>query len=442
MWPVPAFCTLLAVSVVWSASVSALPNELTPIGAERAANADGSIPAWEGGLPADPSAQLADGGIRDPYAADQPIVTLGHHQLATYQHLLSPGLQALLGQHAASLRLAVYPSRRSASYPPEVYRATAENQKRTRLANDGNGVLNYTQGVPFPIPKQGVEVLWNHITRYRGRSIRATSSQAVVERDGDYALFRIQTQLNFASSLSDPVPGENLLFLYKAKTLAPALAAGTVNLVHEPLDQVSEPRRAWTYSAGQRRVRRAPTLAYDSPGSNSQGQKTADNLDMFNGAPDRYEWKLLGKRELLIPYNSYRLFDRNLRPEQILRPGHLNPDLLRFEKHRVWVVEGTLKPGQRHVYAKRIFYVDEDTWQIALADHYDQRGALWRVALAYAMNFYPLQIPWAAMESIHDLHNGRYVASAMTNAEKTPIIFNEPASHADFTPDALRRWGH
>jgi hypothetical protein len=239
-----------------------------------------------------------------------------------------------------------------------------------------------------------VEVVWNHITRYRGGSISAISNQAIVERNGKMALYRTQSQLNFGPTISDLEPGANLLFYYKSKTLAPALTAGAVSLVHETLDQVSEPRRAWIYNSGQRRVRRAPTLAYDSPGINSQGLKTTDNLDMYNGSPDRYDWQLLGKRELLIPYNSFALFERKQPYENILLGGHLNPQLTRFEKHRVWVVEGTLKPDQRHVYAKRTFYIDEDSWQIALADHYDNRGHLWRVSLAYAMNFYTKQIPW------------------------------------------------
>ncbi|MBH2036490.1 MAG: DUF1329 domain-containing protein [Pseudomonadales bacterium] len=437
-----ALCATPAFAVVSPDQAARLNSDLTPIGAERGANADGSIPAWQGGLPATPSAQLADGSLKDPYAADQPVFSVTAANMAQYEALLTPGLQAMLKQHPQSLRLPVYPTRRSASYPAAVYNATAENAVKTELANGGNGVLHFQQGVPFPLPSSGVEVVWNHITRYRGGSIRAISNQAVVERDGNFGLYRTESQLNFGPTITDLEPGANLLFFYKSKTLAPALTAGTVNLVHETLDQVSEPRRAWIYNAGQRRVRRAPTLAYDSPGSNSQGLKTTDNLDMYNGAPDRYDWKLLGKRELLIPYNSYRLFDRQQPYENILKGGHLNPDLTRFEKHRVWVVEGTLKPGQRHVYAKRTFYIDEDSWQIALADHYDNRGHLWRVSLGYAMNFYSRQIPWGAMETIHDLQNGRYLSSLMTNGERGAIVFGETASSKDFTPDALRRWGH
>jgi hypothetical protein len=436
-----ALCVTSAFAAVSPEQAARLSGQLTPIGAERGGNSDGSIPAWQGGLSATPSAQLADGSLKDPFAADQPLFSVTAANMAQYDTVLTPGLKAMLKQHPKSLYLPVYPTRRSASYPEEVYRTSAENALKTELVNGGNGVLHFQQGVPFPLPTNAVEVVWNHITRYRGGSIKAISNQAVVERNGSFGLYRTESQLNFGPTITDLEPGANLLFFFKSKTLAPALASGTVNLVHETLDQVSEPRRAWTYNSGQRRVRRAPTLGYDSPGSNSQGLKTTDNLDMFNGAPDRYDWQLLGKREVLIPYNSYRLFDRTQPYKKILQAGHLNPELTRFEKHRVWVVEGTLKSGQRHVYSKRTFYIDEDSWQVSLADHYDNRGHLWRVSLGYAMNFYTRQIPWLAMESVHDLQNGRYVSSLMTNGERGAITFGETATSKEFTPDALRRWG-
>ena len=441
--------SLLALMLSSSTLFAAVPQEqaarlgrdLTPLGAERAANADGSIPRWEGGLPAQPDALQSNGGLADPFAADKPLYHVDANNLASYDQLVSPGLQALLKQYPKSFRLPVYPTRRSVSYPAALYESTAQNAQQTELANEGNGLQQYREGIPFPLPQSALEVLWNHIARYRGNSVRAISNQALVERSGQAALYRVETHVNFAPSLKDLAADDNLLFLYKAKTLEPAMAAGNIYLVHETLDQVKEPRRAWVYNAGQRRVRRAPTLAYDSPGTNSSGLKTADNMDMFNGAPDRYDWSLLGKRELLIPYNSYQLYARDVPYEQLLSVGHLDPQRLRFEKHRVWVIEGRLKPGQRHVYARRTFFIDEDSWQIALADHYDSRGSLWRVSLGYAMNFYSHQIPWGAMESIHDLLSGKYLVSGMTNMERAAIRFNQTGSKAEYEPGALRRWG-
>ena len=217
--------------------------------------------------------------------------------------------------------------------------------------------------------------------------------------------------------------------------------AGNVLLVHETINQVKEPRRAWLYNSGQRRVRRAPNVAYDGPGTAADGQRTSDNLDLYNGAPDRYNWELKGKKELYIPYNSYRLTDESLSYDDIIKPGHVDQGLTRYELHRVWHVTATLKDGERHVYGKRDFYIDEDTWQIAAVDHYDGRGNLWRVAEAHAMQIYDANIPAYAFETLYDLLSGRYLVMGLTNEEDEPYQYGTERRSREYTPAALRRDG-
>ncbi|WP_033982517.1 DUF1329 domain-containing protein, partial [Pseudomonas aeruginosa] len=171
------------------------------------------------------------------------------------------------------------------------------------------------------------------------------------------------------------------------------------------------------------------------------GLRTSDNFDMYNGAPDRYDWKLEGKKEIYIPYNSYKLDDPKIKYSEIVKAGHINQDLTRYELHRVWHVVATLKPGERHIYAKRDFYIDEDTWQAAEIDHYDGRGTLWRVAEAHAEQYYDKQVPWYAVETLYDLLSGRYLALGMKNEEKQAYDFNYSASESDYTPAALRQEG-
>jgi hypothetical protein len=162
---------------------------------------------------------------------------------------------------------------------------------------------------------------------------------------------------------------------------------------------------------------------------------------MYNGAPDRYDWKLVGKKELYIPYNSYRLDSPNLKYSDILKAGHINQDLTRYELHRVWHVEATLKSGERHIYAKRDFYIDEDTWQAAIIDQYDGRGNLWRVSEAHAQYYYDNQVPWYTLETSYDLQSGRYLALGMKNEEKRAYEFGFTATESEFTPAALRQSG-
>jgi hypothetical protein len=206
------------------------------------------------------------------------------------------------------------------------------------------------------------------------------------------------------------------------------------------MDQIKEPRRAWVYNAGRRRVTRAPNVAYDNPGTAADGQRTSDQFDMFNGAPDRYDWTLVGKKEMLVPYNAYKLHSNTVKNSDILKAGHINQDLARYELHRVWVLDANLKPGTSHLYARRTFYIDEDSWQILAADHYDARGQLWRVSEAHCINYYDAQAFWSTLEVHVDLQNGRYLAIGLDN-ENTMYNFALKRTPADFTPDSLRRDG-
>ena len=182
-------------------------------------------------------------------------------------------------------------------------------------------------------------------------------------------------------------------------------------------------------------------MSYDGPGTAADGLRTSDNLDMYNGAPDRYDWKLVGKQEMYIASDSYKLDDPKLKYADIIKAGHINQDLARYELRRVWHVTATLKEGQRHIYAKRDFFIDEDTWQAAVIDHYDGRNQLWRVAEAHSQNYYNVQVPWYTLETLYDLQSGRYLALGMKNEEKSAYDFGFTATTSDFTPAALRQDG-
>ncbi|GAA4651007.1 DUF1329 domain-containing protein [Kistimonas scapharcae] len=433
--------TPLAQASSETSAMDQLGQSLTPIGAEKAGNSAGTIPAWTGGLKPEQGAMQDDGNMTDPFANDPVLFTITADNLDQYRNQLTPGQLAMFKRYPDTFQMNVYPTRRSASYPEAVYEATRSNAETTTLLDGGNGITGLANGVAFPIPENGLEVIWNHMLRYRGDSMDLTLSQVIAEADGDYREITKQTIWNFFPSITDLEDESNLLFLYKSKVLEPVRMAGEVTLVHEPIDQVAEPRRAWKYLPGQRRVRRAPNIAYDNPATSSDNLKTSDNLDMFNGAPDKYEWTLKDKKEIFIPYNSYALYDKNQSNADIIRPGHINPELARYELHRVWVVEATLKDGQRHVYGKRTFYIDEDTWQASIIDLYDSRDQLWRVGMAHAIQLNPHQVPWLVTEVFYDLHSGRYITNGIANSYKKPLVFGQLASKSDYTPAAIRRWG-
>ena len=299
---------------------------LTPMGAERAGNADGSIPPWTGGITELPENYQEGERLVDPFADDKPLFTITAENYEQHKDKLSPGQVALFERYPDTFRMPIYPTRRSARLPQNEFDLIKAGATETDMVKGGNGLLNFKANVPFPIPQNGLEVIWNHITRYRtALGVERRYTQIPVQANGAFAPVLFEEFSLFANRVpNNPYP--NRLFVFMQKILAPARLEGDVLLVHENIDQVKEPRAAWVYNAGQRRVRRAPNIAYDGPGTASDGLRTADDLDLFNGAPDRYNWELVGKREMYIPYNSYGLRRGDLDYKDIVKPGHMNPD--------------------------------------------------------------------------------------------------------------------
>ena len=424
-----------------AADASRLGNDLTPLGGEKAGNADGSIPAWNGGITTAPAGYTPGQHHPDPFAGDAVKFTITGANADQYADKLSAGHLALLKAYP-DYTMPVYATHRSASNPQRIYDATRQYATTAALAEGGNGITGAVIGTPFPIPQNGLEVIWNHLTRYRGVAASRHISQAAPQRNGIYSLvdFDDEFLFNYVRDGIQEKDLDNVLIYFKQAVTAPARLAGSILVVHETMDQVKEPRRAWLYNTGQRRVRRAPNVAYDNPGTAADGMRTSDQFDMFNGAPDRYDWKLVGKKEMYVPYNSYKLHSGSLKYSDILKPLHINLDLTGYELRRVWVVDATLKAGTSHVYSRRTFYIDEDSWQILAVDQYDGRGQLWRVSEAHCINYYDAQTFWSTLEVHTDLLAGRYLAIGLDNEGKM-YDFTLTRTPQDYTPSTLRQEG-
>ncbi len=421
--------------------IARLGKDLTPVGAEMAGNAEGTIPAWQGGITEPPAGYKKGDHHLDPFAADQPLAKITAENMAQYADKLSVGHQAMLKTYP-SFSMNIYPTRRSASSPQRIYDATLKSAASAELVNEGDGVKGTVNGIPFPIPETGIEVIWNHLLRYRGEMASRQIAQAALTRGGNYTLVKFDDEFNLLYSAEGMTEEklENKILLFKQVVTSPARLAGNILLVHETLDQIKEPRAAWVYNPGQRRVRRAPNVSYDNPGTASDGIRTNDQFDMFNGATDRYDWKLVGKKEIYVPYNSYKLHSDALKYKDLLTPLHLNPEHLRYELHRVWVVDATLKDGARHLYKRRTFYIDEDSWQILAVDIYDNRDQLWRVSEGHPINYYEVPTFWTTLEVHTDLQSGRYIAIGLDN-ESSMYDFGIERTLKDYSPGDLRRAG-
>ncbi|NLY12653.1 MAG: DUF1329 domain-containing protein [Gammaproteobacteria bacterium] len=437
-------CINQAMAAVSASAAAQLGTTLMPLGGEMAGNAAGTIPAWTGGLKTAPAGYKAGQHHIDPYPDDKPLFTITNANLNQYKNNLSDGQIALFNSYPETYQIPVYPTRRSAAAPQWVYDNSKYNALNAQLDNSGNSFSNAKGGIPFPITDNAVEMLWNHIARYRGVYGVRNAAEAVVQRGGSYALVSAQQEIlfKFYENQGQTQNADNMLFYYLSFVKSPARLAGGAVLVHETLDQTQNMRQAWAYNAGQRRVRRAPNLSYDAPIAASEGIRTADSTDIYNGSPDRYQWTLIGKKEIYIPYNNYKITHPSLSYKALLQPGHINPAVTRNELHRVWVVEGKLRSGARHVYSKRRFYLDEDSWQIVLADEFDSRGELWKVSMAYLKSYYELPAIWTALDVFYDLQGRRYHVQNLDNEEAGTIDFSKQApDDSYFKPAALRRRG-
>ena len=410
--------------------------ELTPLGAEKAGNAEGTIPEWTGGITQPLSGYKLGDHHPDPFANDQPLFTITGKNVDQYSNKLSPGQIAILKKYAG-FKMKVYPTRRSAAFPQRIYAAVKVNAGRAKLVDSGNGVKGAIIGIPFPSPQNGQEAIWNHILRYRGDTLQRTSNEAVVSAGGQYYLENKKEALYFIYSHKGMTPErlKNVFLYFKQHFKSPVRRAGQISLTHDTINQVAEGRHSWLYNPGLRRVNRAPFIAYDNPANEA---RTIDQFDMFNGAIDRYTWELVGKQELYVPYNAYTLHSGDLKYSAIIKPQHIDCDLARYELHRVWKIEAKLKPGSSHVYARRTYYLDEDSWQALIIDHYDGRNQIWRVAEGHVINYYEVPLLWTTLQTNYDLQSRSYGVMGMNNQE-SEINFRAKLSPADFRPSALRR---
>ncbi|HEY0973682.1 MAG TPA: DUF1329 domain-containing protein [Solimonas sp.] len=406
-----------------------LGKDLTPTGAEKAANAAGTIPVWQ---PAAKRGALSGEFPNDPKIdGDKPIFTITKANMGQYADKLSEGHKKLLSTYD-SYKMNVYPSRRFVNWPAEINAATKTNATSCELIGTEEPD-NCKLGFPFPIPKSGAEVIWNHKLKWRGEAVTRYNNQMIVQPGGDYQLTKLTEDVQFGyASIDKPVPltkGNGEFLKYLSQTIAPPRLAGTFILVHEKAGTGAAGRQAWLYSPGLKRIRRAPTVCCDNPYEGTDGHQFYDQVDMFNGALDRYNWKLIGKKEVFIPYNSNRIAGNKVTYKEMVRPRHLNQDLPRYELHRVWVVEADIKAGTSHTFKKRRFYVDEDGWTIALADNYDNRDQLYQFQEGHVVFAYNILSATTIPEVIYHFTSGRYFVTATFNEDR-PID-----ATARFKPD-------
>jgi len=424
----------------------ALGTTLTSMGAEREGNKDGSIPAYSGkwlGTPPGITHRGVGTHNADPYASEKPLFVITAQNMAQYAERLTEGQKALFKKYPETFRMPVYPSHRDFRYSDKVLANVKENALQAEVIDGGTGVKGVYGGPGFPIPKSGLELIWNLLSSPKASNEVAIFDQAVVYPDGNIAWGRVDYKMLSAvdNQKVNRKDWNGTAIYFNTGTLLPEREKGTIIVGYDHWEFASHPRQAWQYNPGTRRVRQLPSFGFDMP-QGPGGFRTVDDDRLFNGSPERYDWKIVGKKEIYIPYHAYKINDPKIKYADMLTRGHINPDVMRYELHRVWVLEANLKQGVRHQYAKRVFYADEDSWNAVMVDNYDSRGQLWRQG---TMNFYysyDLAGYHAGVALYHDLQSGTYMADRLVNEQKNaPRINSGELNPSQFTPDAARQNG-
>ncbi|HEY7725247.1 MAG TPA: DUF1329 domain-containing protein [Anaeromyxobacteraceae bacterium] len=412
-----------------------LGGALTEVGAERAGNADGSIPGYTGGLTRAPAGFAPGSGSRpDPFSGEQPLFSIDGRSADAHSARLSEGTKALLRAYPG-FRIDVYRTHRTVAFPGFVTENTRRAATVARTANGGLSLAGVRAAYPFPIPKDGHEAMWNHLVRFTALCDRRRISAYYVGASGRRTLSSTALLLEDYPYWDAKRPDSNTYFRLRISYDGPSRRAGEALMLVDPVDTVQRGRRAWQYLPGQRRVRLAPDLSHDTPNPATVGAQTFDDALLFNGKMDRFDFTLVGKREMFVPYNAYRAMYQAT-PEQLLGPRFLNPDLVRWELHRVWVVDARLKPNRRHLYSRRVFYLDEDSWAAVLSDQYDGRGQLYRVGMAFMAPSYDVPAPWADPFLHYDLVSGAYAINGWPGASGWLRHVECPGEN-EWSPDAL-----
>ena len=417
----------------------------TPLGAEKQGNIAGTIPPWTGKVLGKPGFTSGN-AYPNIYSHEQPMFTIHAGNYQDYSESLSYGVIELLKKYPDSFYMPVYPTHRDARYNALFEKRTAFNKQNTKMNNGIDGLVNYTGGIPFPAPQNGAEVMWNSRFAHPQQGIQGVLDDVAIYLNGNKHLRRQRYTIEFPFSNPGNTVGQTddqiginagLVHITVEK---PERIKGQMTIVHEALDQVTNGRKAWVYVPGSRRVRRAPSVGFDTP-DGPGGLVTVDDSLGFNGAMERYNWKLVGKKEIYVPYHTYEFDSPDVDYGTLLQTAHANPDYMRYELHRTWIVEATLKPGASHVYAKRRFYIDEDSWHIVLLESYDGRGDLWRVGILNTVYDYAVQGYVARAQVFHDLQSGSYIALRLTNETEPSNLMASPRGNKYYSPSNLRKMG-
>ena len=433
------FIAILLTTLLAMSQTNASP-ELTVMGAEKSGNADQTIPPWTGGITSPPDGYEPGEVHPDPFADDKILFTIDYAGMAEFKDNLTAGHLAMMEKYPNTFKLNVYQTRRSASHPLRVLDHTEKYGGQARIVDDGAGLEGIVQGIPFPEPGNGEQAIWNSLVSFKGGSVKGYVNSAVPSDKGKYQLMVVLQEIEFPRQTEEATLEnfDGILARGINYVKSPSTVAGVMVLFHTNLNSVEKERNAWIYNPKRRRVSRAPAIEGNTPTAASDGIHLSDQNGMFSGKITNFNWQLLGKKEIYMPYNAYQLHSDKITPDDIVRPEHINQQLARYELHRVWVVEATRKEQVDHPHKRRVYYLDEDSWRILAAEHYDDNDKLDRFSKSHTVNYYEVPVLASTLDSFYKLDSHQYFVQGLDNQHPvSDFKFKEDASY--FQPGSFKR---
>lgn len=437
-----SLATATSLAAVTPDQAARLGKDLTPMGAEMAGNADGSIPPWDpNGTPVPAGFVPGSDNYINAFPDQKPLYTIDGSNWQQYKDQLTTGTIGMFEKYGADgFKMHVYPTHRGTVRPDWYYANTLKNATGATLVEDGQKIDNNLPGVPFPIPQSGLEAIWNHMIRY-GEPASSENDVYYVGSNGKPVLSTTGSSVAITPMFEKPdqIVGETPFTKLRVNYDAPARRAGEILLVHEPGADYTKGkgRKAWQYLVGQRRVRLAPAVSFDTPNPAVAGTSTYDDAFIYNGSPERFTWTLVGKKEMIVPAANYDMIFQT-KVEDMLGEKFLDPEKIRWEKRRVWIVDSHLKEGSRHLYSRRTFYLDEDSWGAVASDMYDGRSQLWRLQYLYSANLYDRKATFGSAYGAYDLLQNIYnITKPIPGGFKNGVT--QPDNY--FTAEGMARGG-
>lgn len=366
--------------------------------------------------------------LPNPGVADAPLFSIDRDRAAAHAEVLAPGHRALLDALPEGFRIDVHATTEVA--------AEVASGNPARLDADGR-ISAIGSGLPFPViepgdPDGGLKAIWNHRLRLRGSGRERATWQASIAADGSVRRVDVRQRLRLPA---DP-QGEDRVAQHALAIVAPARLAGSLKLLDEPL---AGPMQGWQRSPGPwlPSLRATTDAGADTPLIGSDGLFVEDQRDGFAGSPDRWRWKLVARRRLVMPWNAQALQVGDAGDvATLLRPHHPDPARLRHELRDVWVVDADLKPGESSPWPSRRYYLDAATWQVLLVELQGPDG---RLARLHEVHVRVIGTHWVpVVDVVHDLPGRRWFIAGIETGDGGTVPGDWPAEAFALGP--VRRW--